>query len=251
MKNIITILFIFSLTLSFGQSKSSLNLVFKVGQINWETQEFSSVQSLNEALGKSYTLGIIMNRFLNKKKNLSLDYGVLNQFNQFKSTGVEGRSNSNIGDYLNTIENRLRSLEILLPILLNGHLGNWNIYGGFTPTYRLKAELNQKFTIEIVDDPSIFSESEYNTTTCNSLLENCSDSNRFPIFKDFDIQYSLGIGYQIKRVNLFVEYSEYLWAKDLGTDFSDLSLINSFVPVEPTFGSFGSAFNFGMAFRIY
>ena len=248
MKNLLTILFVFAASVGFSQSKSSLNLVAMFGQANWQTNEYAQFLELSKEPGKNYTFGIMGKSYLTKTKYLSLDYGFLNQYSEFRSEAEYKYPDTDF-TYINTSRNKLQALTVLLPLKVNGHLGSWNVFGGFIPTYHLSANINQKSTFVNINDNQDNHESEFNSRHCNALLSDCFTDKKFALLKDFSFQYSFGIGYQIKRINFFLEFSDFLVARELGQSFDDALIDVAFFA--PNLGSFGSSFSLGTSVRLH
>ncbi len=250
MKNLFTFLLLFVISVGFGQSKYSFNLIAKFGIPEWNSGENINYQAINNGQTKSYSLGIEANKFLNQKRNLSIRYGFLNQLNQYAGLS-HGQVDYSIDTYEGTYTTQINSLEILLPIKLQGHLGNWSVFGGVIPTYQFKTKFHQSTLLvpTTIDAENIEYESKYNT--CNPLFERCFSDKKFAFLDNFDFQFTIGVQYQLKRFAFFCEFTDYLWARSNASIGSEFALIDVAFPYYPDFGSFGSSVSFGTTFRLY
>ncbi len=250
MKNLLTFLLVFIITVGFGQSKYSFNLVAKYSIPKWNPGKNTNYQTINNSETKSYSIGIEANKFLNQKRNLSIRYGFLNQLNQYSGYSLD-RVNYNVNIFDGTYTTQINSLDILLPVKLQVHLGNWSVFGGVIPTYHFKMKFRQSTLLvpTTIDAENIEYESKY--STCNPLFERCFSNKKLAFLDNFDFQYTLGIQYQLKRFAFFCEFTDYLWARsNVPIDF-EFTLIDVSYPYYPDFGSFGSSVSFGTTFRLY
>jgi len=246
MKNVIVLFLLFTFTNGFSQSNSSVSLVAKIGQVNLKPNETNFYESQSTEPEKSFSFGIVVNKFLNKEENLSLEYGLINQFSKF-SGYAESTNDYGLGVVINSVDYKLKALDVLFPLKLKGHKKNWSISGGIFPTYHLNRHSNENHTTETSD--GIF-QSESNFNNCRALFDECFQSGKFSFLNDFEVQYTFEVSYEIKRMRFLVEYSNYLLRNKNQNNFSGFSTLDS-IHNPFFFGNFGSTINFGTSFRIY
>jgi len=248
MKNYLFLLLLFVINSGHAQSNHSVNLVAKFGKAELKASEFASPEMSSNLLGNSYTVGFEANKFLNQKRNLSIRYGILNQLNQYsRKTHDQVLTIKDLYD--GTYETKINSYDILLPVKLQGHLGNWSIFGGLVPTYHFETKIKQT-SVLVPQNLTENIEYESNFDLCNPLIHQCFSNRKLPYLQNFEFQYTFGIQYQIKRFSIFCEYSDYFKSKEIDPfNNPEFALID--VAFFPNFGSYRHSIAIGTAFRIY
>lgn len=246
MKNIALIILLLACLNGFAQSNFSLNIVAKYGQINIAPDENPSRNLQFDKPGNSFSFGIVANQFINKRRSISMEYGLINQIGNFSATN-ESSYNNGIEEIFTTSESHRESYDVLLPLKMKMHWKGLSIGGGIVPTYHFQMKATQNHSTKTSD--GIF-ESESTFSPCQAIIGECFRPGKFAVLNDLDLQYAFDISYEVSRVRFFLEYSNYLWTNDYENQAIDFEFIDlAYYPYFDT--EFGSSFNFGAAFRIY